>query len=103
MIKLLRHRTIGYSGLVLAALAAAICMLEAGSLPDTGTTLEEATAAGTNPIMFVTQVPVSGYTTLSSAFGNHLSTLTQAPRGEISTSDIRTERSVTSSRRPGSA
>jgi hypothetical protein len=36
---------------------------------------------GTYPILFVTQVPVEGFTTLSSTFGNHLGTIGSAPRG----------------------
>lgn len=37
--------------------------------------------AGSNPIMFVTQVPVSGFTTRSSTFANHLPGVTWVPRG----------------------
>lgn len=38
-------------------------------------------AAQTNPILFVTQVPVGGFTVLSSTFGNHLAGPSDAPRG----------------------
>ncbi len=34
-----------------------------------------------NPILYVTQVPVSGFTSRTSTFGNHLSTVQSAPRG----------------------
>ncbi len=36
---------------------------------------------GTFPILFVTQVPVEGFVTSSSAFGNHRGTIGSAPRG----------------------
>ena len=36
----------------------------------------------TNPIIFVTQVPVpADFTTVGSAFGNHLPSAAEAPRG----------------------
>ena len=36
----------------------------------------------TNPIIFVTQVPVPGdFTTVASTFGNHLPSVAEAPRG----------------------
>lgn len=38
-------------------------------------------AAGANPIVFVTQVPVTGPSTLSGAFGTHQSSMESAPRG----------------------
>ncbi|MCC6765604.1 MAG: hypothetical protein IT293_13165 [Deltaproteobacteria bacterium] len=38
-------------------------------------------AAQTNPILFVTQVPVGGFTVLTSTFGNHLAGPSDAPRG----------------------
>ncbi len=38
-------------------------------------------AAGSYPILFVTQVPVSGFTTRTSTFGNHLATVQSSPRG----------------------
>jgi hypothetical protein len=38
-------------------------------------------AAQTHPILFVTQVPVGGFTALTSTFGNHLATMESAPRG----------------------
>jgi hypothetical protein len=38
-------------------------------------------AVGTYPILFVTQVPVSGFTTRSSTFGNHSGSWASAPRG----------------------
>jgi hypothetical protein len=34
-----------------------------------------------NPILYVTQVPVSGFTSRTSTFGNHLSSVQSAPRG----------------------
>jgi len=34
-----------------------------------------------NPVLFVTQVPVGGFGSLSSTFGNHLSDMEDAPRG----------------------
>src|SRR5262245_7205588 len=34
-----------------------------------------------NPILFVTQVPVGGFTTATSTFGNHLASVDSAPRG----------------------
>src|SRR6187401_66625 len=37
--------------------------------------------AQTHPILFVTQVPVGGFTSLTSTFGNHLATMESAPRG----------------------
>ena len=37
--------------------------------------------ATANPILFVTQVPVGGFTVLSSTFGNHLGSVESAPRG----------------------
>lgn len=35
----------------------------------------------TNPVLFVTQVPVGGFTVVSSTFGNHRATPQSAPRG----------------------
>ncbi len=40
-----------------------------------------AARAQTNPILFVTQVPVGGFTVLTSTFGNHLASPEVAPRG----------------------
>src|SRR5262245_57210499 len=37
--------------------------------------------AQTHPILFVTQVPVGGFTSLTSTFGNHLGSMESAPRG----------------------
>jgi len=34
-----------------------------------------------NPVLFVTQVPVGGFTALTSTFGNHVASMGQAPRG----------------------
>lgn len=34
-----------------------------------------------NPVMFVTQVPVGGFASLTSTFGNHTGSLESAPRG----------------------
>ena len=34
-----------------------------------------------NPVLFVTQVPVSGFTSRGSTFGNHLASVQSAPRG----------------------
>lgn len=34
-----------------------------------------------NPVLFVTQVPVGGFASLTSTFGNHVATLGAAPRG----------------------
>src|SRR5688500_11437776 len=34
-----------------------------------------------NPVLFVTQVPVEGFATLSSTFGNHGGSMQSAPRG----------------------
>jgi hypothetical protein len=34
-----------------------------------------------NPVLFVTQVPVGGFTSLTAVFGNHVATMEQAPRG----------------------
>lgn len=34
-----------------------------------------------NPILFVTQVPVGGFTAVTSTFGNHVPSIEQAPRG----------------------
>lgn len=34
-----------------------------------------------NPVLYVTQVPVSGFTSRTSTFGNHLSSVQSAPRG----------------------
>lgn len=39
------------------------------------------TARGEYPILFVTQVPIEGFTTLTSTFGNHMSHVQSAPRG----------------------
>ena len=38
-------------------------------------------AAGTNPILFVTQVPVDGFASASSVLGNHRPSVSSAPRG----------------------
>jgi hypothetical protein len=38
-------------------------------------------AEPSNPVLFVTQVPVGGFTSLTSTFGNHLSNPQEAPRG----------------------
>jgi len=38
-------------------------------------------AAAVNPVLYVTQVPVSGFTSRTSTFGNHLATVQSAPRG----------------------
>ncbi len=49
---------------------------------DASTPVSEPTAkTGSHPILFVTQVPVEGFTTLSSTFGNHRGTIGSAPRG----------------------
>src|SRR5262245_40249144 len=40
-----------------------------------------AAAQPANPILFVTQVPVGGFTALTSTFGNHLASMQEAPRG----------------------
>jgi hypothetical protein len=37
--------------------------------------------AQSNPVLFVTQVPVGGFTSSTSTFGNHLATMESAPRG----------------------
>src|SRR6185369_8575612 len=37
--------------------------------------------AGPNPILFVTQVPVSGFAVASSLFANHKATILDTPRG----------------------
>jgi len=37
--------------------------------------------AQTHPVLFVTQVPVGGFTVLSSTFGNHKASMDDAPRG----------------------
>src|SRR6185312_13021645 len=37
--------------------------------------------SGPSPIMFVTQVPVSNFASVSSAFANHITSPQQAPRG----------------------
>ncbi|HZR83994.1 MAG TPA: hypothetical protein VFD92_23055 [Candidatus Binatia bacterium] len=37
--------------------------------------------ATTHPVLFVTQVPVGGFTSLTSTFGNHVASMEQAPRG----------------------
>ena len=57
---------------VVACAAAVVVALLASALP---------AAAQTNPILFVTQVPVGGFTVLSSTFGNHLAGPSDAPRG----------------------
>jgi hypothetical protein len=51
----------------------------AGEAPSAGGAVQVPT--GPNPILFVTQVPIEGFTTLSSAFGNHRGDMQSAPRG----------------------
>ncbi|HEY2386202.1 MAG TPA: hypothetical protein VGK30_04515 [Candidatus Binatia bacterium] len=40
-----------------------------------------AQVAPSNPVLFVTQMPVGGFGALTSTFGNHLATMESAPRG----------------------
>src|SRR4029079_4177650 len=41
----------------------------------------EAQGAPSTPLLFVTQVPVAGFTSVTSTFGNHLASMESAPRG----------------------
>jgi hypothetical protein len=58
------------SWLALALVTALPCALRAQGGPATA-----------NPILFVTQVPVGGFTSVTSTFGNHLTPPGLAPRG----------------------
>ena len=40
-----------------------------------------AQAGPSNPVLFVTRVPVGGFAASTSTFGNHLATMDAAPRG----------------------
>jgi len=51
------------------------------SKPAPKTTKVAAAASTANPIVFVTQVPVTGPSTLSGSFGTHQSSMESAPRG----------------------
>lgn len=77
MMEHLRYRRIAFSSLVVMAITAAGC------IADTESPVESSAEAisGPYPILFVTQVPVSGFTVLSSAFGNHQPSPRHAPRG----------------------
>lgn len=57
----------------------ALCLAVVG----TALMTEVALAQGgpSNPVLFVTQMPVGGFTSLTSTFGNHLATMESAPRG----------------------
>jgi len=57
-----------------------ICAL-AMTILGTGTALGQGAPATANPILFVTQVPVGGFASLPSTFGNHVPSLGAAPRG----------------------
>jgi hypothetical protein len=57
----------------------AVCLVL--SLLATTTDDRPAHAEPSNPVLFVTQVPVGGFTTLTSTFGNHVTSPQQAPRG----------------------
>jgi len=49
--------------------------------PDTGTRTDPPFTGQTGTILFVTQVPNDGFTTVASTFGNHLPSLSAVPRG----------------------
>jgi hypothetical protein len=46
-----------------------------------GSGIAQGQTGPSHPVLFVTQVPVGGFTSLTSTFGNHLGTMESAPRG----------------------
>ena len=57
-------------------LALCIAVVAAASIPR-----QARAQTPSHPILFVTQMPVGGFTALTSTFGNHLATMESAPRG----------------------
>jgi hypothetical protein len=81
MMRSFRHLGIGRLGLALTALWAVSCVADTTPSPEGDVTREEALVSLPNPILFVTQVPVASFASVSMAFANHTPSTKQVPRG----------------------